>query len=92
MKIVCPVSKLYGHIVAVLYVDDTDVTHLYLGKEETVEEAHSQLQESVLSWGNLLIATEESLKPSKFSFNFDDKGRWKFAKNQARADLGILIS
>ncbi len=43
MKIVCPVSKLNGHIAAVLYVDDTDVIHLDLGKEETVEEAHTWL-------------------------------------------------
>jgi hypothetical protein len=49
MKIVCPVLKLNDHVVAVLYMDDTDVIHLDLGKEETVEEAHSQLQESVLS-------------------------------------------
>ena len=57
MKIVCPVSMLNSHVAAVLNVDDTDVIHLDLGKEETVEEAHAQLQESVLSWGNLLIAT-----------------------------------
>jgi hypothetical protein len=41
MKIVGPVSKLNGHLAAVLYVDDTDVIHLDLGKEETVEEAHA---------------------------------------------------
>jgi hypothetical protein len=97
MKIVCPVSKLNGHVAAVLYVDDTDVIHLDLGKEKTVEEAHSQLQESVLSWGNSLIATGSSLKPSKcfyhlISFDFDDKGRWKYANNQERADLGILTT
>ncbi len=27
MKIVCPVSKLNGHVAAVLYVVDTDVPH-----------------------------------------------------------------
>jgi hypothetical protein len=55
IKIVCPVLKLNGYIAAVLYVDDTDAIYLDLGKEETVEEAHSWLQDSVLSWGNLLI-------------------------------------
>jgi hypothetical protein len=96
MKIVCPVLKLNSHIAAVLYVDDTDVIHLDLGKEETVEEAHAQLQESVLSWGNLLMATGGSLKPSKcsyhlISFDFNEKGRWKYANNHKRMDLGILI-
>ncbi len=80
MRIVCPVSKLKGHVAAVVYVDDTDVIHLDLGKEETVEEAHTQLQESVLSWGYLLIPTGKSLKLSKcfyhlISFDFDEKGR-----------------
>ncbi len=36
------------------------------------------------------------MKPSKcfyhlISFDFDDKGRWKYANNHERADLGILI-
>ncbi len=57
MKILCPMSKLTGHVAAVLYVDDTDVSHLDLSLEETTEEAHAWLQQSVLSWGNLLIAT-----------------------------------
>jgi hypothetical protein len=96
MKIACPVSKLNGHAVAVIYVDDTDVIHLDLGKEETVEEAHARLQESDLSWGNLLIATGGSLKLRKcfyhlISFDFDEKGRWRYATNHERVDLGILI-
>ncbi len=96
MKIVCPVSKLIGHTAAVLYVDDTDFIHLDLGKEDTVEEAHSRLQGSVLSWGNLIIATGGSFKPSKcfyhfISFDFDEKGRWKYANTHERADVGILI-
>ncbi len=77
---VCPVLKLKGHVAAVLYVNDTGVIHLDLGKEETVEEAHARLQESVLNWGNLLIETGGSLKPSKcfyrlISFDVDEKGR-----------------
>jgi hypothetical protein len=96
MKTLCPVLKLNSHVAAVLYVDDTDVIHLDLGKEETVEEAHALLQESVFSLVNLLIATGGSLKPSKcfynlISFNFDEKGRWNYTNNHKRADLGILI-
>ncbi len=96
MKIVCPVSKLNGHVAAVLYDDDTDIIHLDLGKEETLEEAYARLLESVLSWGNLLIATGGSLKPSKsfyrlISFDFNEKGRWKYSNNHKRADLEIPI-
>jgi hypothetical protein len=83
MKIVCPVSKLKGHVTAVLYVDDTDVNYLDLGKEKTVEEAHAWLQESVLNWGNLLITTGGSLKPSKYFYHlisFDFR-RWKNANS-----------
>jgi hypothetical protein len=96
MKIVCPVSMLNSHVAAVLNVDDTDVIHLDLGKEETVEEAHVRLQDSVLSWGNPLITTGGSMKSSKcfyhfISFEFDERGRWRYANNHERADLGILI-
>jgi hypothetical protein len=77
-------------------IPSCEVIHLDLDKEETVEESHSRLQESVLSWGNLLTLTGGSLKPRKcfyhlISFDFDDKGRWKYANNHKRADLGILI-
>ncbi len=61
-----------------------------------MEEAHARLQEGVLSWGNLLFVTGGSLKPSKcfyylISFNFEERGMWRYANNQERADLGIFI-
>lgn len=96
MKILCPITNLKGHIAAILYVDDTDVIHLDLGTEETVEEAHERLQESVISWGNLLIATGGALKPSKcfyhlISFDFNERGEWKYSENHTKEHLQISI-
>ena len=54
---VCPLSMIRCRLAAILYVDDTDVIHINLAESETAEQAHAALQKSVLSWGNLLIAT-----------------------------------
>ena len=96
MKLVCPISARSGHIAAILYVDDTDVIHLNLDEEESAFTAHHRLQESVLSWGNLLIATGGALKPSKcfyhlVSFSFDEKGIWKYAENHSDENFQLVI-
>ncbi len=48
-----------------LYVDDTDLLHIDLTKDESINEVHSAIQSSINSWGNLLIATGGVLQPSK---------------------------
>ena len=48
---------------ASLFVDDTDVIHLGTEKNETALEAHANLQDSVMSWGNLLVASGGAFKP-----------------------------
>ena len=64
-KFLCPISKLHHHLSAILYVDDTDIIHIDLTQEESVNEVHNAIQSSVNSWGNLLIATGGALQPSK---------------------------
>ncbi len=64
-KFVCPIMMLKHHLSAILYVDDTDLLHIDLTKVEQVEDVHIAIQESVNSWGNLLIATGGVLQPSK---------------------------
>ena len=96
MKILCPISKLNGHVAAILYVDDTDVIHLDLGAIESTSTAHFHLQESVLSWGKLLIATGGALKPSKcfyhlISFDFDEHGQWSYAENHEEEEFQVVI-
>ena len=93
---VCPISLIRGELAAILYVDDTDVIHVNLQEEETSETAHERLQQSVLSWGNLLIATGGSLKPSKcfyhfISFKFDRDGNWSYANNEMDERFRLVI-
>ena len=56
-KFICPIMHLKHHLSAILYVDDTDLLHIDLSKDETVDDVHSEIQASINSWGNLLIAT-----------------------------------
>jgi hypothetical protein len=64
-KFYCPINNLQHHISAILYVDNTDLLHIDLTKDESVDEVHNAIQTSVNSWGNLLIATSGVLQPSK---------------------------
>ena len=65
---VCPVSKITGTLAAVIFVDDTDLLHIRMEKDETAGEAHAALQESIMSWGQLLIASGGAFKPIKCFF------------------------
>jgi hypothetical protein len=64
-KFYCPITNLQHHLLAILYVDDNDLLHINLTKEETVDEVHAAIQDSVNSWGNLFIATSGALQPRK---------------------------
>lgn len=85
MRLVCPISKLSGHMAAILYVDD-----------KCVMSVHHHLQEIMYSWGLLLIATGGALKPCKcfyhlISFDFDKTGNWIYAKNYEKEELWLAI-
>ncbi len=56
------------HIAGSLFVDDTDLKHLEMRRNETSAEAHDCFQQSITNWGKLLIATGGALKPSKCSY------------------------
>ena len=93
---VCPISCTVSQLAAILFVDDTDVIHFRMDADESVLEAHRQLQDSVLSWGNLLIATGGSLKPAKcfyhlISFAWKHDGSWQYANNEEVEELAIVI-
>lgn len=95
-KFVCPISRLTGHLAAILYVDDCDLIHIDLEGQETVHEAHEAMQASVVSWGQLLIATGGSLKPEKcfyhlVSFEWKVDGTWKYAKNEKAEDFQLVV-
>jgi hypothetical protein len=64
-KFLCPITKLQNHLSAILYVDDTDILDIDLTKDERVKDVHHTIQESINSWGNLLIATGRVLQLNK---------------------------
>ena len=59
----CPISQRTGNLAAILFVDNNDPIHIDMDQDQTAAEAHEDLQESVNSWGKLLIASGGSLKP-----------------------------
>jgi hypothetical protein len=57
IKFSCPVTQLGHHLSAILYVDDTNLVHIDLTKNERVDKVRMAIQDSINSWENLLIAT-----------------------------------
>ncbi len=94
-KFLCPITKLQNHLSATLYVDDTDILHIDLTKDERVEDVHHTIQESVNSWGNLLIATGRVLQPNKCFYSiilFEwTNGVCKYRNNSIRGGFGITV-
>ena len=92
----CPITKLKKKVAGILYVDDTDITHLNLDTVETADEAHAALQRSITSWSQLLIASGGALKPQKcffylMSYYWDRQGKWHYAKNEADPKYEITV-
>ncbi len=80
VHLICPIFRKKLHVVGSLYVDDTDLEHFTMQREEEVEEAQAAMQESIINWGWLLVATGGALKPAKcfyhmISFSWDQEGR-----------------
>ena len=58
-----------------------------MDQDQSVHKAHIEIQEIILNWRILLIATGGSLKPIKFfyhiiSFVWSPDGRWKYEINE----------
>jgi hypothetical protein len=62
---------------------------------EMVDEVHKEIQVSVNSWGNLLIATGGVLQLAKcfYSIIFFEwrDGRWRYADNTAPGEFGVNV-
>ncbi len=87
--------NLEHHLSAILYIDDTELIHIDLSKDKTVNKVHRAIQESVNSWGNLLIATGGVLQPNKcfysiISFKWKDGG-WSYANSTLCGEFGIKV-
>ena len=84
-KFCCPITKLEQHLLAIIYVDNTDILHMDLTKDKSVEEVLQAIQSSINSWGNLIIVTCGVLQPSKcyyliISYEWED-GQWRNVNN-----------
>jgi hypothetical protein len=94
-KFVCPITKLEKHLSAIFYVDDTDLLHIDLTKNELVDEVHTAIQARVNSWGNLFIATVRALQPSKCFYSiisFDwINGAWTYASNTDKGEFEVTV-
>ena len=95
-QFLAPISKVKKDLAAILFVDDNDLIHLDMSKEETCWEAFNAMQDSVESWGKLLIATGGTLKPIKcfsylMSFDWDEKGKWSYAKHEEDEGAVIMV-
>jgi hypothetical protein len=91
-KFLCPISLVRSNLSAVLFMDNTNVIHLDMNHRESHLETLEGLQQSVMSWGKLLIATGGSLKPSKcfyhlVSFLWKQDGTWEYDKNEDNKKL-----
>ncbi len=65
----CPMTDKAIHLAGTFFVDNTNLEHLDMTKAETTHEAHRALQDSIINWGKLLLATGSALKPAKCFFH-----------------------
>ena len=67
-----------------------------MAQTELIIEAHGLLQESIINWGKLLLATGGALKPGKcsyylLSFCWKSDGTWTYELNELNEDLAIGV-
>ena len=82
---VSPISKEKSHTVGFAFVDDTDLLHLDMRKNETEAEAMNNMQQAINRWEGGLKTTGGTIVNSKswvypISFEFDEQGKWKYKK------------
>ena len=94
--IICPISRREGHLASILFVDDKYFIHINMNQDQSVYKAYAAIQESIVDWGRLLIATGESLKPIKLFYHmilfvWISDGRWKYEPNEEDEELDIVV-
>jgi hypothetical protein len=90
------ISSQQGHLIGGLFVDDVNLFHLEMHRNETVFQAHSKLQDCIINWKKLLIATGGTLKPLKcsyylISFQWEPDRTWVYEDNTVNMDLSIGV-
>jgi hypothetical protein len=85
--LVTPISNQPCHLAGGLFVDNTNLLHLDMRRVKSAANAHERLQEAVINWGKLLIATGGALKPEKcsyylISFKWKANETWLYDQNE----------
>jgi hypothetical protein len=93
---IAPISSQQGRLTGGLFVNDTNLFHLEMHRNEIVFQAHSKLQDGIINWGKLLIATSGALKPPKcsyylISFWWKSDDTWVFEDNTVNKVLSIGV-
>lgn len=93
---VCPISKHEAKLSSIIFVDDTDIIHINLAADEDVDDVHLAMQESINSWGELLIASGGKLNPDKcfaylMSYFWNAQGKWKYASNEDKEEYRFRV-
>jgi hypothetical protein len=90
-----PITNLSAHISAILNVDDMDLLHINFDHDKFVDNAHAAIQNSVNSWGKLLIAPGCALKPEKCFYSIISfewvRGEWKYKDNSINGRFGVTV-
>ncbi|HSN22990.1 MAG TPA: hypothetical protein VLS45_02270, partial [Methylomicrobium sp.] len=94
--LICPVSKREVKLAAILYVDDCDLLHINMSEIDSTYETYEKMQDSVMNWGRLLIATGGSYKPEKcfyhlISFRWLPSGKWAYENNHEMAEYEMRV-
>ncbi len=95
-RFVAPMSLVKRNLSAILYVDDRDLLHLNMERNELVWEVRRSLQQSIGNWGKLLIATGGSVKPEKCFYHLLDfawlaKRGWQYIAHHEDGRASITV-
>ena len=88
----CPITNNITKLAAILYVDDCDLLHIDMTCDDSVYLTFEKMQESVMNWGRLLIASGGSYKPPKcfyhlIAFQWSREGEWSYAENHDKPEF-----
>ncbi len=96
IRIVTLLTKIKLHLAGLLFVDDTDLKHLNTTKTEMTMEALAALQDAVINWGRLLIASGGALNPTKcfyhlISFKWMADGTLRYHTNHDKLAFQVRV-
>jgi hypothetical protein len=91
-----PITKLTSHIARVIYVEDTDI-HFCMDKHEDKLDILYGLQEAMVNWGKLLLASGGTLKSAKcsyhlISFQIKGGGSWSYKSNEEDNEFSAVVT